>query len=369
MELFRLGELVPHAKIPTFAEYAVDWWNIKTCKYVQQRALRKPITASTVDLFRQLLDAHLLPYFGSMPLDTIDANTVEDWILEQTKKGYKNATINSHMVCLHIMMKDTVRRKILKFNPIESVKKLPIGAHQIEILTPGEVRKLFPENWNTVWKNHYVFMANKLAAFTGMRIGELSGLRGEFVFDGYVQVCAQWCKKYGYTGTKTKKSRDIPITKTIREELEKLITLNGDGYLFSNDGGKTPLCREFLTRGLGNALECIGVTKAEQKRRGITMHSWRHYLNTTLRMANVSDSKIREVTGHSSQQMTDLYTHFNTREFTEVLNVQESMLEKPGKTVEATKVPAKPALIPAKSSAAKKAAMTGKKKAVAKKGA
>ena len=75
-----------------------------------------------------------------------------------------------------------------------------------------------------------------------------------------------------------------------------------------------------------SALEKIGIGEAEHKRRNLTFHSWRHFFNTTLRMANVADSKVMAVTGHSSMQMTNLYTHFKSAEFTEVRKVQEDLL-------------------------------------------
>ena len=56
------------------------------------------------------------------------------------------------------------------------------------------------------------------------------------------------------------------------------------------------------------------------------MHSWRHFFNTTLQMANVALSKVQSVTGHKSDRMTEWYTHFDAKEFAEVRGVQEALL-------------------------------------------
>jgi integrase len=61
-------------------------------------------------------------------------------------------------------------------------------------------------------------------------------------------------------------------------------------------------------------------------RRKCPFHKWRHFFNTTLRMGNVADSKVRELTGHKSEAMTELYTHFDPREFIEVRRIQEGIL-------------------------------------------
>lgn len=41
---------------------------------------------------------------------------------------------------------------------------------------------------------------------------------------------------------------------------------------------------------------------------------------------NVVDSKVQSITGHLSKEMTDHYTHFDTKKFTEVIDVQTDFL-------------------------------------------
>jgi hypothetical protein len=43
-------------------------------------------------------------------------------------------------------------------------------------------------------------------------------------------------------------------------------------------------------------------------------------------MANVALSKVQSVTGHKSDRMTEWYTHYDAKEFSEVRNVQETLL-------------------------------------------
>jgi integrase len=111
------------------------------------------------------------------------------------------------------------------------------------------VRGLFPSDWADVWGGFLFYLFNKLAACTGMRLGEVVGLRGEFVFDNYINVCGQWTR-YGYGDTKTHKERNIPIPALIRFELQKLMDINGRGYLFSENGGERPIERRQVQEGL-----------------------------------------------------------------------------------------------------------------------
>jgi integrase len=159
-----------------------------------------------------------------------------------------------------------------------------------------------------------------------MRIGEIRGLRKEHIRDDYIQVAGQYTRKGYKPKTKTKKNRDIPINGAIRREPEELTAINGEGYLFSEDGGVTPIRSETLQRQYNKALERIGIDNAERKKRNLTFHAWRHFFNTFLRVKNIADSKVQSVTGHLTKKQLDHYTHFDTREFMEVREVQTKLL-------------------------------------------
>jgi integrase len=220
------------------------------------------------------------------------------------------------------------------------VEKLMDEHRKIEILTPDEVRKLFPLDWADVWVSYLFCLLNKLAACTGMRLGEIVGLRGECVFDSYIKVCGQF-GRYGFTDTKTHKERNIPIPSLIRFELQKLIDINGQGYLFSENGGERPIERRRVLRSLYEAFEKIGISDDERRRRNITFHGWRHFFNTTLRLANIADSKVQSVTGHQTQSMTEKYTHYKTAELSEIRRVQEDLFVVDGAARRFDTVPAR----------------------------
>jgi integrase len=159
-----------------------------------------------------------------------------------------------------------------------------------------------------------------------MRISELRGLRGEYVFADYIYVCGQYTRLGYKAHTKTKQNRNIPITAAMRQELDDLVRLNGEGFVFSEDGGNAPVTMERINRGFEKALGNIGITHEERLERNLSFHAWRHFFNTVLRMNNVTDAKVQSVTGHRSKKMTDHYTHFDTRQFTEIREVQTKLL-------------------------------------------
>jgi hypothetical protein len=115
--------------------------------------------------------------------------------------------------------------------------------------------------------------------------------------------------------------------------LRQLVDINGNGYLFSTDGGAKPITRYYFSKFLALALEGIGIDADEKKKRNLTPHAWRYFLNTNLRAHDVADVKVQSITGHKSQSMTERYTRFYTEEFTEVRNIQDTLLLGDGRSI------------------------------------
>jgi integrase len=339
MRLYRDGNLFPKKQyISTFEEYAAPWWDWDICEYLKNQKGRKDITQAYADNCRKMGKNQIIPWFGKTRLDKITSEDINNWLLgfkerkavnaegKEEVKNYKNTYANTVFGTLWLMLNEAVNRKIINTNPAAAVKKLKNDRKAIEIITPAEVRLLFPRQWETVWGDDRIsYLGNKLAACTGMRASEILGLRGEHIFDEYIHVCAQH-DEYGYRPTKTKEKRNIPLAPLILNELRILADENSNGYVFSLDGGENPVCRKLMYNKFHRALKNIGMTQEEIRRRGLSMHSWRHFFNTTLQMANVALSKVQSVTGHKSDRMTEWYTHFDAKEFAEVRGVQEALL-------------------------------------------
>ena len=326
MELYRAGKLIPEKKPVSFAEYSDGWWDIKTCKYLEWRQIQNPLAPSTIDHYKTNLELHIKPFFGKMKLNDITADIVENWILGMSREGYNNSSINIQIATLKIMMKEAVRLKIISLNPVEKIKKLIAYNKEVQILKNEEVQNLFPMDWKKIWDSFEVYIFNKLAACTGMRLSEIIGLQINHIHDDYIHVCAQYSQKYGIRPLKTKDSRNIPIASALRGELSSIIKGNTQGFLFTENGGE-PISRHRIYRETSAAFDKIGIGREERRERGLALHHWRHFLNTALLMANVSTLKVQKVTGHKSMSMTKHYAHFDSREFSEVLDVQNNLLQ------------------------------------------
>jgi integrase len=214
--LLKDGLLVPAKKaMPTFGEYARGWWEWDTCEYLKKRRKRKNITQSYADNNKKMMNNQLLPYFKDMSLNKITPETIEAFITEQSKAGYKNTYINTFLGTLKTMLIEAAARKIITENPMARIEKLVNDRKLIKIITQEEFKALFVNNWKKVWDNDFVsYKANKLAALTGMRASEALGLRGEYVYDDHIYLCAQY-DEYGYRETKTKDKHNIPLPRRL----------------------------------------------------------------------------------------------------------------------------------------------------------
>jgi integrase len=367
--LMREGKLLPTAqvRVPTFAEYAQGWWEPETCQYLKKRLARKTLSMPYEEHSRRMMEMFLVPYFGKMRLDRITDEDIDYWLVNfvarerrrlckkivpdntdntLAPKKLKSSYANVVFGVLRFMLKQAVKRHIIPFNPADNVEKLVVEPKQVEILTIAEFREMAkpkpkaPQGGAPLpapsleaqaefdvngFSLELAKMANFLAACTGMRIGEVLGLRGEFVFADFIRVQGQYGQS-GYGPTKTRTTRNIPLSPAIMNGLRRLVEINGDGYLFSTDGGAKPITRYYFNKYLAMALEEIGIDAEEKKRRNLTPHSWRYFLNTNLRARGVADAKVQSITGHKSQSMTERYTQFYTEEFTEVRAIQDTLL-------------------------------------------
>jgi integrase len=337
--LMREGLLIPNKKItPTFAEFASGWWDWQTCEYLKNQSSRKDITQSYVDGCKAMTENQILPFFGDKRLDKITSEDINSWLLgfkdrtftdrdgKTILKGYKNTYANTVFGTLRLMLKVAVERKLITSNPAAGIKRLKNDRKHIEIVTVEEMGKLFPVEWQKIWDNDEIaYAANMLASLTGMRIGEILGLRGEYVYDDHIYVCGQF-GEYGYGPTKTKETRNIPLACEMVRELRRLVKLNGSGYVFSLNGGAKPVSGHHLYTKFHRALTKIGIVKTEISRRGLSFHSWRHFLNTELQVMDIPLVKVQSVTGHKSDRMSEWYSHFNAKEFTEVATAQQALL-------------------------------------------
>ena len=222
------------------------------------------------------------------------------------------------------MINEAVRTGLIRKSPMERLRPLPTDSKEKGILTDAEVHDLFDERQISVyWNGNLVhFTVNLLAASTGLRLGEIRGLRVGDIDDKIVSVNRSY-GKFGAGPTKTKRLREVPIPRKTAYYLRQIAP--ADGYVFSVNGGLTPIHSNRIAEFFADALGRAGISNEERRKRQISFHSWRHFFNSLCRRSGVPDPLLRKWTGHRTEQMTELYSHFTAGDFGEIVKVQESL--------------------------------------------
>ena len=337
-DLIRGGKLAAGTS-PVFGAWAADWWVWDKCDYI--RSQRGRVGHTHADTQRSYLTRHILPHFGHKQLSKITTLDIERWVAALEDAGTLSASSINHCVaCLKVMFREATRLGLVQHDPALSVRKLPEKRPRRDLWTVDEVRALFsPDKIDAYWHGSTVHRTmNMVAAFTGARQGEIRALRppdvrvdtvSEERSQPYIHIDKTMTRRYGLKDTtKTGAINDVPIPWYLHGELENLISANEAdpaAYIFSYDG-VNPLANRSIANFLYGSLKRMGISEAERQSRGLTFHAWRHWFNTVLRSRYIPDAKVRALTGHATEAMTERYTGFRLEDFADVAKLQEEMV-------------------------------------------
>src|SRR5947207_13071437 len=113
----------------TFADAAAEY-----LRYVEHDRGRKP---STVRGYRSVIEAHLLPAFGDLPVEAVTTEGIERWIRSVDRSP---RTRNKLIVMLHGILARARKVFGLRVNAAADVEKFPLSRNgDIEVYSPEEV--------------------------------------------------------------------------------------------------------------------------------------------------------------------------------------------------------------------------------------
>jgi integrase len=315
----------------TLREWAADFWDLEKSEYLKGRMRRRPITAGYVKSGKNCANNRILPFLGDLRLDAITETEIDRWLMGLVDRGISRVAANFAFGILSVMLGYACKREVIKANPCLLAKKLRHERREVKIITFEEAQKLFPDRWSDVWDNYTCYVANKLAAFTGMRFGEVLGVRSECVHEGYLDVGMQYSDTAGYSEVKAHRPRRVPLHEVIEMDVRRLIEANGEGFVFVNkrQDGK-PMGRTRVVNSFYKTMEKIGIDEGERKRRNLTFHSWRYFFCDLLLTAGVSDTKVMTIIGHATEIMKGSHARFGIANFLDVMDVQKNLMKRRG---------------------------------------
>lgn len=294
--------------------------------------------ARTVGGHRAMYRNHIGPAFGQRKITGIRAEEIEKWLAAMVKKMALGTAINIYRV-FSKACRYAIRHDWLVNNPCQSIE-LPTKNDELQeerhFLTPVQIEALAE---GLALKQPHFGLIVRLAAYTGLRAGELASLRVKDVnmLRKTVAVRRTMRRKKGggwlYTPPKSKKSsRDVPLTPALRVELREWLaahpwSFDPDAPLWpgSRNTGKGSVvdwsrtfdvdtfCRSYfrpLVR--GSALSTAGISTA------LRWHDLRHTYASIMAAAGMEISKVSRWMGHSSITTTEkVYIHLFAEDYTD----------------------------------------------------
>lgn len=285
------------------AGFKVRRYPIKTFKQLSNWYMTRPtIQAQSMYPRKVSVAKHLLEYFGSRPVNQIEADDIEQYREKRLTQGILNGTIDLEVQVLRSMFNMAIRRKQIHpdSKPGEFVQLGEVNPRRI--ITDDEFEQMLDHADDDL-------KDLMMCGFeTGMRAGEICRLTAGKVNLGVRHISGAVLDyiDLGIFDTKTKTRRTVPVSPRLKEVLKRRLDgLEPDGLVFTWGNG-----RAFRPSYLGEKLKPVcdkaGIVYGDKvfndkgERIGFTFHCFRHTRTTKWVEAGYSDEIIRRATGHKS---------------------------------------------------------------------
>jgi integrase len=281
------------------------------------------LRASTYEGYEMIINTHIKPALGNIPMAKLQANTLQNFYNEKLangrrdgKGGLSTRQVRYFHAVIRQALQQAVKEGLLIRNVADATSPPVIKNKQMQPLAEAELLDFLETA-----KDDRLFAAFVLAATTGLRRGELLGLCWDCVDleRGVIAVQRQLLGlKSGLVLDDTTKSksgrRSVTLTDDAIRELkshrrrqaqERLLlgeAYQDSGMVFCKEDGSPLDPREFTKR-FQRYLTNAGLPK-------VRLHDLRHTHATLLLQRGIPAKLVQERLGHSSITMTlDLYSH------------------------------------------------------------
>jgi Site-specific recombinase XerD len=218
---------------------------------------------------------------------SLDKNIILKFLAELKVKK----KLDSNSLRLYVRAISSFLKFLDNENLAKQIKAPKVDKRLPKFITYDELNRLL-ENAD----NYRDKLIIKFLFYTGVRVSELIKIKkSDIIFEeGFVKV-------YGKGG----KERIVPIPKELLNELKDYINKINTENIF-------PLSSRQVERIIKNIAKKAGINKK------VTPHVLRHSLATTLLSKGVDIRYIQEILGHSSLNITQIYTHVVPNQLKEI---------------------------------------------------
>lgn len=286
----------------TFGEACDEW-----LRYIEHDRQRAP---STLRDYRNTVNGWILERFPrGTPIEKITTEKIDEWREELLDEGrLSRRSVQKALVLLHGILKRAKRRKWITVNPVEDVERVTVKrSGDFNVLAPVEVVAVAraaatPQDAAII----------TVAAFTGLRLGELRALRWRDVDFAKQTIHVRGSFTHGEHGpTKSGKVRSVPLIDqaiVVLDALSRREHFTGpEGVVFCSVTGG--VLDDRLIRGaFYTALEGAGLGAKRQSEDPMVFHDLRHTFGT-LAVEAWPLTDVKAYMGHADVATTMIYVH------------------------------------------------------------
>ena len=283
--------------------------------------------------YEQLTRSHIKPQIGSLYLNTLRVDDLQDFFNERREHGNVKAegglspkTLTNLRNLLHLALDQAVKNKLLKENPIEGVRLPKNVQREMRVLSRDEQDRLIKAARQAPEPAAFGIIFD---LFTGLRLGELCGLRWQNVDmeQGIFRVCETRNRLPNHddsiavstsvktvSSTKTDHSRrtvylldelleDLAYYKEIQDSITAEYSgYNREGYVFCQENGQPYEPRTYQDL-FKRCVRQAGIKDAN-------FHALRHTFATRSLEAGMDVVTLSRLLGHANPSITmDKYGH------------------------------------------------------------
>ena len=279
-----------------FGDWAGEWL-----------ATRSHLKAKTLQGYESLLRVWVLPFFGTMRLERIDAMSVDRWVAEMLASGLSPSRARQAYQVLNAILKAAVRNRYLSSNPAEGTR-LPKPRHREMLFVTAQqlddLAEAIAQPYGTL-----IFVLG----YGGLRWGEAAALRRKRidVLNSRIEVAESVAEVGGRLicgTTKNHRVRTVVVPSAVRQMLNDHLNTHveqeADALLFTAQRG-TPLRHSNFRRNTWRPA-VAAASLPEQLR----IHDLRHTAAALMIAGGAHPEHIKRHLGHSSIMVTmEQYGH------------------------------------------------------------
>lgn len=229
---------------------------------------------------KRCLDA-MAEFMGNPIARTVTPASFLAYRAHKIQKGASKKTLNNHLGYLNAVYNQLNRLNEIDFdNPIRNVEMIRLDERELSWLTVEQIRHLL-KTIEEFSQNPHVHLLTRICLATGARWGEAENLHLRHVQEG----------KLTFVNTKSGKSRSVPVSKGLFEEIRKHLKQHG-GFSFSLSAFRRALDKSGIALPPGQAA-----------------HVLRHTFASHFIMNGGDLLSLQKILGHSTLAMTLRYAH------------------------------------------------------------